>query len=69
MLPTSGVYCLPMLSNYNLVPRPAVLLFDENDVHPWSGEKYIKMCYPVISTVFKLNFGNIASYVYYSSRL
>lgn len=29
-LPTSGAYCLPMASNYNLVPRPAVLLVDEH---------------------------------------
>ncbi len=28
-LPTAGAYCLPMASNYNLVPRPAVLLVDE----------------------------------------
>lgn len=27
-LPTSGAYCLPMASNYNLVPRPAVLLVE-----------------------------------------
>ncbi|HET8843590.1 MAG TPA: diaminopimelate decarboxylase, partial [Ktedonobacteraceae bacterium] len=27
-LPTVGAYCLPMASNYNLVPRPAVLLTD-----------------------------------------
>lgn len=31
-VPTSGAYCLPMSSNYNLVPRPAVLLVDENSV-------------------------------------
>ncbi len=31
-LPTAGAYCLPMASNYNLVPRPAVLLIDEEDV-------------------------------------
>ena len=31
-LPTSGAYCLPMASNYNLVPRPAVLLVDEQHV-------------------------------------
>jgi diaminopimelate decarboxylase len=31
-LPLSGAYCLPMASNYNLVPRPAVLLVDENSV-------------------------------------
>lgn len=29
-LPTAGAYCLPMASNYNLVPRPAVLLVDEH---------------------------------------
>lgn len=29
VLPTSGAYCLPMASNYNLVPRPAVLLVDD----------------------------------------
>ncbi|HLX58157.1 MAG TPA: diaminopimelate decarboxylase [Ktedonobacteraceae bacterium] len=29
-LPTAGAYCLPMTSNYNLVPRPAVILVDEN---------------------------------------
>lgn len=31
-LPTAGAYCLPMASNYNLVPRPAVLLIDEERV-------------------------------------
>jgi diaminopimelate decarboxylase len=31
-LPTAGAYCLPMASNYNLVPRPAVLLVDEQKV-------------------------------------
>ena len=31
-LPTAGAYCLPMASNYNLVPRPAVLLVDEQAV-------------------------------------
>jgi diaminopimelate decarboxylase len=31
-LPTSGAYCLPMASNYNLVRRPAVLLIDEQHV-------------------------------------
>ena len=31
-LPTAGAYCLPMASNYNLVPRPAVLLVDEQQV-------------------------------------
>lgn len=31
-LPTAGAYCLPMASNYNLVPRPAVLLVDEEEV-------------------------------------
>ncbi len=31
-LPTSGAYCLPMASNYNLVPRPAVLLVDEKQI-------------------------------------
>jgi diaminopimelate decarboxylase len=29
-LPASGAYALPMGSNYNLVPRPAVILVDEN---------------------------------------
>jgi len=29
LVPTSGAYCLPMASNYNLVPRPAVLLVSE----------------------------------------
>ncbi len=32
LLPTVGAYCLPMASNYNLVPRPAVLLIDEQQV-------------------------------------
>jgi len=27
-----GAYCLPMASNYNLVPRPTVLLIDEHGV-------------------------------------
>lgn len=31
-LPCAGAYCLPMASNYNLVPRPAVLLIDEHHV-------------------------------------
>lgn len=31
-LPTAGAYCLPMASNYNLVPRPAVLLVDAHSV-------------------------------------
>lgn len=31
-LPCAGAYCLPMASNYNLVPRPAVLLIDEQHV-------------------------------------
>ena len=31
-LPTAGAYCLPMASNYNLVPRPAVLLVDEERI-------------------------------------
>jgi diaminopimelate decarboxylase len=31
-LPTAGAYCLPMASNYNLVPRPAVILVREQQV-------------------------------------
>ena len=31
-LPTAGAYCLPMASNYNLVPRPAVILVDEHSI-------------------------------------
>ena len=31
-LPMVGAYCLPMASNYNLVPRPAALLVDEEKV-------------------------------------
>ncbi len=31
-LPMAGAYCLPMASNYNLVPRPAALLVDEEKV-------------------------------------
>jgi diaminopimelate decarboxylase len=31
-LPMVGAYCLPMASNYNLVPRPAVVLVDEHTV-------------------------------------
>ncbi len=31
-LPTVGAYCLPMASNYNLVPRPAVILVDTEQV-------------------------------------
>jgi diaminopimelate decarboxylase len=33
LLPTVGAYCLPMASNYNLVPRPAVLLIDEEQIY------------------------------------
>ncbi|MBE3557805.1 MAG: diaminopimelate decarboxylase [Ktedonobacteraceae bacterium] len=32
LLPLAGAYCLPMSSNYNLVPRPAVILVDERNV-------------------------------------
>jgi len=32
LIPGTGAYCLPMGSNYNLVPRPAVLLVDEQRV-------------------------------------
>lgn len=31
-LPGTGAYCLPMASNYNLVPRPAVILVDEQEI-------------------------------------
>jgi len=31
-LPMAGAYCLPLASNYNLVPRPAVLLVDDERV-------------------------------------
>ncbi len=37
LLPTAGAYCLPMASNYNLVPRPAVILIDEQQV--WQMER------------------------------
>jgi diaminopimelate decarboxylase len=37
LLPTVGAYCLPMASNYNLVPRPAVILIDEQRV--WQMER------------------------------
>jgi diaminopimelate decarboxylase len=29
LLPTAGAYCLPMASNYNLVPRPGVIIVDK----------------------------------------
>jgi diaminopimelate decarboxylase len=32
VLPMVGAYCLPMASNYNLVPRPAVILVNEDAV-------------------------------------
>lgn len=32
LLPTTGAYCLPMASNYNLVPRPAVILIDQKQI-------------------------------------
>jgi len=32
LIPGTGAYCLPLGSNYNLVPRPAVLLADEQRV-------------------------------------
>ncbi|HEX6109652.1 MAG TPA: diaminopimelate decarboxylase, partial [Ktedonobacteraceae bacterium] len=31
-LPMAGAYCLAMASNYNLVPRPAVILVDKGTV-------------------------------------
>jgi diaminopimelate decarboxylase len=37
LLPTVGAYCLPMASNYNLVPRPAVILIDKQQV--WQMER------------------------------
>jgi diaminopimelate decarboxylase len=37
LLPTTGAYCLPMASNYNLVPRPAVILIDEQQA--WQMER------------------------------
>lgn len=37
LLPTSGAYCLPMASNYNLVPRPAVIMVDERRI--WLMER------------------------------
>jgi diaminopimelate decarboxylase len=40
-LPMTGAYCLPMASNYNLVPRPAVILVDEGTVQVMERrEKY-----------------------------
>jgi diaminopimelate decarboxylase len=32
VLPTAGAYCLPMASNYNLVPRPGVIIVDKSGV-------------------------------------
>jgi diaminopimelate decarboxylase len=32
LLPTTGAYCLPMASNYNLVPRPGVIIVDKSGV-------------------------------------
>jgi len=32
-LPGAGAYALPMSSNYNLVPRPAVILVDAGGAH------------------------------------
>jgi diaminopimelate decarboxylase len=32
LLPTTGAYCLPMASNYNMMPRPTVILIDEKQV-------------------------------------
>ena len=31
-VPMAGAYCLPMASNYNLVPRSAALLVDQDTV-------------------------------------
>jgi diaminopimelate decarboxylase len=31
-VPMAGAYCLPMASNYNLVPRPAAILVDQDSV-------------------------------------
>ena len=33
LLPTTGAYCLAMASNYNLVPRPAVILADKDNIY------------------------------------
>ncbi len=32
LLPTTGAYCLPMASNYNMIPRPAVILIDKEQI-------------------------------------
>lgn len=33
LLPTTGAYCLPMASNYNLVLHPAILLLAEEGIY------------------------------------
>lgn len=44
-LPTAGAYCLPMASNYNLVPRPAVILVDEHSIQLMERrETYDDLC-------------------------
>mgnify|MGYP001065412583 CR=1 FL=1 len=32
-LPVCGAYCIPMWSNYNALPRPAIVIVDEGKVH------------------------------------
>ena len=30
-LPASGAYCVPMASNYNMAPRPAIVMVSDGD--------------------------------------
>jgi diaminopimelate decarboxylase len=51
LLPTAGAYCLPMASNYNLVPRPSVIIVDKFGVQTMElRETYdsILARYPII---------------------
>ncbi len=52
-LPTTGAYCLPLASNYNLVPRSAVILVSEGQVELMERrETYDDLLarYPVVAT-------------------
>ncbi len=44
-LPTAGAYYLPMAINYNLVPRPAVLLVSEGVMERREVYEDVLACY------------------------
>lgn len=48
LLPTAGAYCLPMASNYNLVPRPGVIIVDKLGVQIMVRREIYNDIWPII---------------------